>query len=218
MKKLNFKTMSVKLTSLMFAILLITSCALFSGCGENESNSNSQAQSTTEESQNLLSGKKTAVIDIKDYGKITLELDSDVAPITVTNFVNLANSGFYNGLTFHRIIKGFMMQGGDPQGNGSGGSDQNIVGEFAVNGYKNEISHTRGTISMARSQLYDSASSQFFIVHQDSLHLDGQYAAFGHVTDGMDIVDKICNDAQPIDGNGLIEASKQPVINSITIK
>ena len=160
----------------------------------------------------------TAVIDIENYGKITLTLDADAAPKTVDNFVKLAKSGFYDGLTFHRIMEGFMMQGGDPEGTGMGGSDETIVGEFSANGYENSISHIRGTVSMARNGYdYNSASSQFFIVHKDSTFLDGQYAAFGRVTDGMDVVDKVCEDAKPTDDNGTIPASEQPVIKSITI-
>lgn len=160
----------------------------------------------------------TADIEVKDYGTITVELDGSVAPVTVENFVTLANSGFYDGLTFHRIMDGFMIQGGDPDGNGTGGSDQTITGEFSDNGYENSISHTRGVISMARSSDYDSASSQFFIVQSDSTFLDGQYAAFGHVTEGMDVVDAICADAEPTDDNGTIPAEQQPVITSITIR
>ena len=160
----------------------------------------------------------TAVIDIENYGKITLTLDADAAPKTVDNFVKLAKSGFYDGLTFHRIMEGFMMQGGDPEGTGMGGSDETIVGEFSANCYENSISHIRGTVSMARNGYdYNSASSQFFIVHKDSTFLDGQYAAFGRVTDGMDVVDKVCEDAKPTDDNGTIPASEQPVIKSITI-
>ena len=160
----------------------------------------------------------TAVIDVENYGKITLTLDADAAPKTVDNFVKLAKSGFYDGLTFHRIMEGFMMQGGAPEGPGMGGSDEPIVGEFSANGYENSISHIRGTVSMARNGYdYNSASSQFFIVHKDSTFLDGQYAAFGRVTDGMDVVDKVCEDAKPTDDNGTIPASEQPVIKSITI-
>lgn len=159
-----------------------------------------------------------ADIVIKDYGTVTVSLDAKAAPITVENFINLANEGFYDGLTFHRIIEGFMMQGGDPLGNGTGGSENTIKGEFALNGYENNISHVRGTISMARSMDYDSASSQFFIVHLDSAYLDGQYAAFGHVVEGMNIVDKICIESEPIDGNGTIPPEAQPVIETITIR
>ena len=165
-----------------------------------------------------LSGNCYADIEIQDYGTITVQLDQASAPITTENFINLAESGFYDGLTFHRIMEGFMMQGGDPQGNGMGGSDQTIVGEFSDNGYDNDLSHTRGAISMARSNDYNSASSQFFIVHQDSKFLDGQYAVFGYVTEGIEIVDQICESAEPTDNNGTIPAEKQPVITKITIR
>ena len=156
-------------------------------------------------------------IDVQDYGTISLELDADTAPISVTNFINLANEGFYDGLTFHRIISGFMIQGGDPNGNGTGGSEKTIKGEFSANGVENDISHVRGVISMARANDPDSGSSQFFIVHEDSTFLDGDYAAFGKVTEGMDIVDEICKNANPTDDNGTIKADEQPVIDSIQI-
>ena len=160
-----------------------------------------------------------AIIDIKDYGTIDLLLHPECAPITVENFVNLAESGFYDGLTFHRIMKGFMMQGGDPLGNGTGGSDETIIGEFEENGYYNPISHVRGVISMVRAKDPSSASSQFFIVHQDSqASLDGKYAAFGMVTEGMDVVDAVCEAAQPVDNNGTILAEEQPVIEKIVIR
>ena len=169
--------------------------------------------------------KEYAHIEIENYGTIVVELNREQAPETVENFVNLANDGFYDGLTFHRIIEGFMMQGGCPKGDGTGDSGTDIVGEFSNNGYSNNISHVRGTISMARSgslyddyNYYNTASCQFFIVHEDSLHLDGNYAAFGSVVSGMEIVDAICQSAQPIDGNGTIARSQQPVIKSITIK
>ena len=160
----------------------------------------------------------TAVIEIEGYGTITLELDASAAPVTTENFVSLAREGFYDGLTFHRIIEGFMIQGGDPDGNGTGGSEQTIKGEFRENGVENSLSHTRGAISMARSNDYDSASSQFFIVHEDSTFLDGSYAAFGYVTEGMEVVYAICEDAEPIDGDGFIAPENQPVIQSITIQ
>lgn len=164
-----------------------------------------------------LSGIHHAELVIKDYGTIDLELDADTAPITVTNFVKLAQEGFYDGLTFHRIIDGFMMQGGDPNGDGTGGSEENIKGEFSSNGIENDISHTRGVISMARATDPDSGSSQFFIVQSDSVYLDGDYAAFGKVTEGMDIVDTICEEAQPTDNNGTISSDQQPVIEKITV-
>ena len=160
-----------------------------------------------------------ADIEIADYGTITFRLEQDDAPITTANFVSLAESGFYDGLTFHRIMEGFMMQGGDPNGNGSGGSGQKIVGEFTENGYDNPLSHTRGAVSMARANDPNSASSQFFIVHQDNQRsLDGKYAVFGYVTEGMDVVDLICESAQPTDNNGTIPAAAQPVITRITIR
>ena len=160
-----------------------------------------------------------AVVEIvvKDYGTITVELDGEAAPITVANFVKLVEDGFYDGLTFHRIMAGFMIQGGDPLGHGTGGTDEKIKGEFAANGVKNPLSHTRGAISMARSQNPDSASCQFFIVHEDSQFLDGQYAAFGYVTEGMEVVDAIYADAVPVDNNGTIPAAAQPTIESISI-
>lgn len=178
---------------------------------------NNQISNESEENNMYSTGKHHAEIVVKNYGTIALELDSDVAPITVENFANLVNEGFYNGLTFHRIISGFMIQGGDPLGNGTGGSSKTIKGEFASNGVKNSISHVRGTISMARSSMPNSASSQFFIVHQDSTFLDGKYAAFGTVTSGMEVVDKICADTAVEDDNGTVAKNNQPVIEKITI-
>jgi len=130
-------------------------------------------------------------IEMMDGGIIKLELDSNAAPITVENFISLAKAGFYDGLIFHRVIKDFMIQGGDPTGTGMGGAEKNIKGEFAKNGVPNPISHVRGVISMARANDPNSASSQFFIVHKDAKYLDGSYAAFGKVTEGMDVVDRI---------------------------
>ena len=154
---------------------------------------------------------------MENGGSMTLELYPETAPITVENFVKLAKKGFYDGLIFHRVIAGFMIQGGDPNGNGTGGSGRNITGEFEANGYANSIAHTKGVISMARATDPDSASSQFFIMVADAPHLDGQYAAFGHVTSGQDIVDKIAADAQPLDSNGTIAPEDQPVITAIRI-
>ena len=178
---------------------------------------NNQISNESEENNMYSTGKHHAEIVVKNYGTIGLELDADVSPITVENFANLVNEGFYNGLTFHRIISGFMIQGGDPLGNGTGGSSKTIKGEFASNGVKNSISHVRGTISMARSSMPNSASSQFFIVHQDSTFLDGKYAAFGTVTSGMEVVDKICADTAVEDDNGTVAKNNQPVIEKITI-
>ena len=199
----------------MKKIIAFLLCAVLAGaalgCGSKDKSEASAGDA------DLLSGLHYAEIEVEDYGTISLELDADTAPITVTNFVNLAKDGFYDGLTFHRIIDGFMIQGGDPLGNGTGGSGETIKGEFSDNGVENDISHVRGTISMARSSDPDSASSQFFIVHQDSAYLDGQYAAFGHVTDGMNVVDAICEDTPVQDNNGTVAADNQPVITSITI-
>lgn len=187
--------------------------------GNIEKNQVENTQTNNESGENKMysTGKHHAKIVVKNYGTIALELDADVAPITVENFANLVNEGFYNGLTFHRIISGFMIQGGDPLGNGTGGSSKTIKGEFASNGVKNSISHVRGTISMARSSMPNSASSQFFIVHKDSTFLDGQYAAFGTVTSGMDVVDKICEDTVVEDNNGTVAAKNQPIIEKITM-
>lgn len=162
-------------------------------------------------------GRHHIKITVENYGDILLELDSEQAPLTVENFIKLAESGFYNGLTFHRIIDGFMIQGGDPLGNGTGGSEQTIKGEFRENGVDNTISHKKGVISMARSADPDSASSQFFITVADSEFLDGQYAAFGYVTEGQDVCDKIAADAEPTDNNGTIPKEKQPVITKIEV-
>lgn len=186
-----------------FTLAILMLCGIMTACGEGGSK---------------IASDCTAVIEIKDYGTIKVALDAESAPITVENFVTLAESGFYNGLTFHRIMEGFMMQGGDPNGNGTGGSGKEIKGEFSANGVNNKLSHIRGAISMARSTAYNSASSQFFIVHDDSAFLDGNYAAFGYVTSGMEVVDAICEAAKPIDDNGTIRSSEQPVISSITIE
>ena len=176
-----------------------------------------QTDSNEEGTDMYRTGKHHAQIEIKNYGSIALELDADVAPITVANFAKLVNEGFYNGLTFHRIIEGFMMQGGDPEGTGMGGSSEMIKGEFSLNGVENTISHVRGTISMARANAYDSASSQFFIVHEDSTFLDGQYAGFGKVTSGIEIVDQICENTPVEDDNGTVLKENQPVIEKITM-
>ena len=164
-----------------------------------------------------LTGKHHVEITIKDYGTIAVELDADNAPISATNFVKLAEEGFYDGLTFHRIISGFMIQGGDPNGNGTGGSKETIKGEFSANGVDNPLKHTRGAISMARSSKPDSASSQFFIMHQEAPHPDGQYACFGYVTEGIDVVDAICDAVQVEDRNGTVLPKNQPVIESIRV-
>ena len=166
-----------------------------------------------------------ATIDVDGYGEIKLALCGNIAPETVANFEKLANDGFYDGLTFHRIMEGFMMQGGCPEGTGLGGNrDENgkeitIKGEFAANGHENNISHKRGVISMARNGYsYDSGSSQFFIVHENTERLDGSYAAFGYVVEGMHVVDFVCEDSKPTDDNGTISRADQPKINSIRVE
>lgn len=180
-------------------------------------NENKKNNEKEEEKSMYSSGLHYATIEVKEYGIIKLELDADTAPITVANFAKLVNEGFYDGLTFHRIIDGFMIQGGDPQGNGTGGSSEKIKGEFKANGVNNNISHVRGVISMARATPFNSASSQFFIVHEDSTFLDGQYAAFGKVTEGIEIVDKICEDIKVEDNNGTVLKQNQPIIEKITM-
>ena len=193
--------------------MLLAAC-LLAGCGQKKTEE-------TENETSVLRDDKTvyhAEITMKDMGVIKLELDAAAAPITVANFVELAEKGFYDGLTIHRAIDGFMIQGGDPTGTGSGGSGKAIKGEFAVNGIENPISHVKGTISMARrSNDYNSANSQFFIMVADYTGLDGQYAAFGHVTEGQEIADAIARDARPIDGNGSLAPEDQPVIESVKI-
>ena len=155
-----------------------------------------------------------AIIKVKDYGTIKVELDEKSAPITVENFVKLASKHFYNGLIFHRVIKGFMIQGGCPLGTGTGGPGYSIKGEFASNGVNNPLKHTRGVISMARAMDPNSAGSQFFIMHKDAPHLDGQYAAFGHVVEGIEVVDKIANSKTNFRDKPLEDV----VIESITIE
>lgn len=217
-----------KLFTILTAFILCFSVFVLTSCGDNSGNESTSKENDSktdaknnkksdEESDELLSGTHHIEIKVKKYGTISVELDADTAPITVTNFIKLANDKFYDGLTFHRIISGFMIQGGDPLGNGTGGSKQTIKGEFSANGVENEITHTRGTISMARSNDPDSASSQFFIMHEDADYLDGNYAGFGHVTDGMDIVDKICEDTPVKDDNGTVDPKNQPKITSITV-
>jgi len=194
------------ITAVMFAAIITASC------GNINTGSKSITETITKEEK-----VEKIEIDIKDYGIVIVELDRTAAPITVDNFIKLVENDFYNGLTFHRIIDGFMMQGGDPLGNGLGGADEYIKGEFEKNGVHNPLSHTKGAISMARSQHPDSASSQFFIVDEDSIHLDGRYAAFGYVKEGQDIIDKICANALVEGGDGIVLPENQPVINTIRV-
>ena len=222
------KKITVWLLTLAFAATMLAGCGSKTNTMDttetteetsaaDETSDGAADTADTSEDGELLTGLHHVTIDVQDYGTISLELDADTAPISVTNFINLANEGFYDGLTFHRIISGFMIQGGDPNGNGTGGSEKTIKGEFSANGVENDISHVRGVISMARANDPDSGSSQFFIVHEDSTFLDGQYAAFGHVTEGMDVVDAICEAVPVQDNNGTVAAADQPVITAVTV-
>ena len=210
-----------------FSFLLVLAVLVMglSACGSSKSDTTSETKATkapkatetaevTKEPESKTTdtkGKHHAKIKVKDYGTIEVELDGDTAPITVANFIKLVNEKFYDGLTFHRIMSGFMIQGGDPLGNGTGGSDETIKGEFSSNGVENNISHKRGVISMARSSDPDSASSQFFIMHKNSPHLDGAYAAFGKITEGMDIVNKIAETATDYSDRPLEEQKMKKV-------
>jgi len=206
----------------MFLVTTVLAFAVV-GCGAKKGEmiplpQNDEKLESDEAEKEHLTGKHSVVIDVEDYGEITVELDADVAPITVTNFIELVNEEFYDGLTFHRIIDGFMIQGGDPLGNGTGGSGKTITGEFSNNGIENNITHNRGVISMARSgNDMNGASSQFFIVHTDSPHLDGDYAGFGHVTSGIEVVDAIVRDVPAQDDNGTVSEEDQPKITSIRV-
>ncbi len=220
------KFVSILLVSMM--IMALAACGKDGGSGQGNdgagaSDSQAGGDTGTEASGSQAggeidpAGKHHVEITVKDYGTISVELDGDAAPITVANFLKLAGAGFYDGLTFHRVVPGFVIQGGDPQGSGTGGSDENIKGEFSANGVENNLSHTRGAISMARSQMPDSASSQFFIVHEDSTFLDGQYACFGYVTEGIEVVDAICEALPAQDDIGNVAKENQPVIESIKV-
>ena len=195
---------------LLTLLTLLALCA----CGSGDA---APAQTGSADAAGTVSGLHHAELAVRGYGTIVLELDADAAPITVANFLKLAESGFYDGLTFHRIMDGFMIQGGDPDGDGFGGSEETIKGEFAQNGVDNPISHVKGVISMARANDPNSASSQFFITVADATFLDGAYAAFGHVTEGMEIAEQIAKDAEPIDNTGTVPRGQQPVIESITV-
>ena len=202
----------------VFLVVLIATVLTLGACGKTQTAQSAQpAAESAGAAVEPFTKVRHAEITVKDYGTIKLELDEGTAPITVENFIKLAKDGFYDGLTFHRIMDGFMIQGGDPLGNGTGGSKDKIKGEFTSNGVNNPISHKKGVISMARANDPNSASSQFFITVADSTFLDGSYAAFGRVTEGQEIADKIAKDAKPVDNNGTIPASAQPVIEKITI-
>ena len=190
-------------------LVLFLFVVLFTGCESSKDSDRKQKE--------LYNNPINVNIEIRNYGTISLELYPNLAPITVENFTKLVKEGFYNGSSFHRIIDGFMIQGGSPQGNGTGGSSNYIKGEFSLNGVKNDLKHERGVISMARADDYDSASSQFFIVQTTYPSLDGRYAAFGRVTSGIEIVDKICKDTKVEDSNGTVLKENRPVIERIYI-
>ena len=234
---MKMRKMAVLLLCVCLGMFCLAGCGQTGGTETSESGAaeTAQKQETADNSQKseetdyfgkelktfsdseLLTGKHHVKMEIKDKGTITLELDADQAPVSVTNFCQLAESGFYDGLTFHRIIAGTFMQGGDPLGTGIGGPGYTIKGEFAINGVNNTLSHTRGAISMARTQDYNGGGCQFFIMAQDYPAFDGQYACFGYVTDGMDIVDDVCTTVPSEDNNGTILPANQPVITKVTV-
>jgi peptidyl-prolyl cis-trans isomerase B (cyclophilin B) len=193
---------------LTIGLTLVMVCFLFVGCGGGVS------QSGGGNSEDLYKGGNVVKIEMESGGVIEIELYPNLAPKTVANFEKLVKEGFYDGTIFHRVIPGFMVQGGDPEGTGMGGSDQTIEGEFSSNGFDNELKHTRGVVSMARSSDPNSASSQFFIMVADATHLDGEYAAFGKVTSGMEVVDEIV--AQPTDASD--KPKKDQVMKSVTLE
>ena len=197
----------------IFLLSLILALTFFTACGGSEN----QPENAENSENNVQSGEvlplRHVEMSIRDYGTVELELDPNEAPVTVDNFIRLASDGFYDGLTFHRIMDGFMIQGGADLS----ADLQPIVGEFSENGYENNISHTEGVISMARTNDPNSATSQFFITVADTTYLDGNYAAFGHVTEGLDVCKRIAGDAQPIDNNGTIPTDQQPVIEYIKV-
>lgn len=205
-----------RLTVVFLAVVML---AVITSCGKKDQEPDDNDGQVSDQGGNDEDGHTyyNVEITIKDYGTVKVELDATAAPITVENFIKLVNDGFYDGLTFHRVVKGFVIQGGDPLGTGMGGSDEQIKGEFSANGVSNGLSHTRGAISMARSKSFDSASSQFFIVHEDSVYLDGQYACFGYVTEGMEVVDAICDAVAAVDSTGNVLKQDQPVIESVKV-
>lgn len=188
-----------RISALLIALCLL--CCTLCGCGGNKD----------------WSGTHHAEIVIDGYGTITLEIDGDAAPITASNFLNLAKRGFYNNTTFYRVINGFAIYGGDPNGNGTGTSGTLIEGEFTANGVANSLSNTRGAIGMARGTHYDSASCQFYILQQDATYLDGDFAVFGYVISGQNVVDQICAGVTTGNADGYVASANQPVIKEINI-
>ena len=230
MRSLNRRSF-ISLSLASVASLALAGCGGQSSAGgeqkSEQGSSNDEKQKSNEEPGKIVSGVLVtpydegydkgmhhATIEVENYGTIKLELNATNAPITVSNFAHLANQGFYDGLLFHRIIKGFMVQGGDPKGDGTGGSDPKIKGEFSENGIVNAIRHKRGVISMARSSENDSGSSQFFIMHAENSSLDGKYAAFGKVTEGIEVVDALA-EVPVTDENGAVAPENKPKIVSI---
>ena len=219
--------MQKQLKSILGAILIGVMCSVvLTGCGKAATSSNSNSkptptkkQETDKQNENTTAEHVKVKIEMADGGTMVLELYPEYAPDTVANFVKLVNEGFYDGLTFHRIVKGFMIQGGDPKGNGTGGSDETIKGEFSANGFtQNTLSHTYGVISMARSKSYDSASSQFFIMNTEYPSLDGKYAAFGKLIEGSETLDALSNTAVKDNGYGEVSKPvKEVVIKSIKV-
>ena len=200
-----------KLLSICLAALLLLSMA---GCGKTDTAVVDAAKTDTTEPKTEGIGTHRAEIEIQDYGTVTVELDGDAAPITVQNFMDLANAGFYNGLIFHRVIPGFMIQGGCPNGNGMGGPGYSIRGEFSHNGVQNSLKHDRGVLSMARAMNPNSAGSQFFIMVEKAPHLDGEYAAFGKVIEGMDVADTIVN----ADRDRMDKPKQEQRMKSVTVE
>lgn len=213
--------MKIKRYLTLYLITILTCCFVIAGCGNTSANNKKEepnTQSKTSESGNTNSSSESkelpiATITVEGYGVIQAELYPEIAPNTVNNFIYLANKNFYNNLKFHRVIKGFMIQGGDPKGNGTGGPGYSIEGEFTSNGFANSLKHTKGVLSMARAQDPNSAGSQFFIMSGDAPNLDGEYAAFGKVTSGLDVVDKIQN----VETNSADAPKKDVVITSVTV-
>ncbi|MBR5229154.1 MAG: peptidylprolyl isomerase [Firmicutes bacterium] len=216
-----------KVTAVVLAVVLCF--GMFVGCAGTKKEDTTEELSTeqildmyfgtlkTYSEEELLTGLHHVEMDIEGKGTIKIELNADEAPISVTNFMELAESGFYTGITFHRILTGSLIQGGSPSGDGLSSGEFRIKGEFASNGVENNLSHTRGAISMARASVADSGSTQFFIMTEDQPMYDGEYAAFGYVTEGMDIVDDLCLNTPVTDGNGTVAAENQPVITEVRV-
>lgn len=214
----NKRLLPLVLLAVLAVLVLLVVSSLPVGDAPAEGDGASEAGQQADPDDPYATGVHHARIDVEGYGSIEVTLNANVAPITVSNFCHLAEDGFYDGLTFHRVVPGFMIQGGDPAGDGTGGSGATIKGEFSDNGVENSIPHVRGTISMARASDPDSASSQFFIMQETTPSLDGQYAAFGTVTSGMEVVDAICEKVVAADEqSGLVAPENQPVITTVEV-